>query len=74
MPDHISVTEISAEVQLQELLEKTTVSILHMSDLTKCQISDLSHLFVNGVLTVARGTVNISKNLHPLPLLMNICF
>ena len=43
-----------------------------MSDLTKCQISDLSHLFVNGVLTVARGTVNISKNLHPLPLLMNI--
>lgn len=41
LPDHISVTEISAEVQLQELLEKTTVSILNISDLTKCQTGDL---------------------------------
>ena len=41
LPDHISVTELSAEVRLQELLEKTTVSILNISDLTKCHTSDL---------------------------------
>ncbi|CAH0562943.1 unnamed protein product [Brassicogethes aeneus] len=41
LPAHISVTETSAEVDLQELLEKTTISILNISNLSKCQTSDL---------------------------------
>ncbi|XP_050308009.1 uncharacterized protein LOC126744581 isoform X1 [Anthonomus grandis grandis] len=41
LPNNITVTEISAEVGLQELLQKTTDSILNISNLNICQVFNL---------------------------------